>query len=314
MSSPRVSVIVPVFNNEPQLRECLASVLGQQMGALEIACVDDGSTDGSRSIIEALARDNPAIRAYLHDGNRGVGTARNTGLDAVGGDYLLFLDADDLLQPGVLPRAVAAAASGDLDILQVDFVDRIEDEEGARWLAARNRPAKTTASLADSPVLDGPSFLVHVIENGAYRPTVWSYLFRREYLAARALRFAGMRYHEDAEFVPRALYPAARVRAAAIVTHVHRRRRDSLMTDGDARNWLDSLEACVGIDGYFSGKDVDPRIRDRFATIIRDRLAAVLHWLGAHPDRGEVRSRVMETIERHGLRRYLAAERSSDGR
>lgn len=86
------------------------------------------------------------------------------------------------------------------------------------------------------------------------------------------------------------------------------------MTDGDARHWLDSVEACVGIDAYFSGKNVDPRIRDRFAKIIRDRLAGVLDWLGAHPDRGEVRSTVMKTIERHALRRYLDPEGSPDGR
>ncbi len=314
MSVAVVSVVVPVFNSAEHLQECLRSVLAQRIDGLEIACVDDGSTDGSRAIIEEFARDNPGIGVFVHGDNRGVGAARNTGLDAASGNYVVFLDADDLLLPGVLPRALAVATSDALDILQVDYVDRVEDEAGASWLAARNRPVKRAASLADSPVMDGPSFLIHVIENAAYRPTVWSYLFNREYLAARALRFAGMRYHEDAEFVPRALYPAARIRAAGIVTHVHRRRRDSLMTDGDARNWLDSLEACIRIADYFRDKEVDPRIRGKYATIIRDRLVGVLHWLGNQPDRAAIRSTVMKTIELHGLQKYLATDGSAGSR
>lgn len=314
MSSSSVSVVVPVFNNEDHLGDCLRSVLAQRIPGLEVVCVDDGSTDGSRRLIEDLAGEGLHVRICAHQSNLGVGAARNTALERASGKYVVFLDADDMLHPGALPRALAVAMSDDLDILQVDYVDRIEDEEGAAWLASRNRPVKISPSLGDTAVMDGPAFLAHVIETNIYRPTVWSYLFRREYLDSGKLRFAGMRYHEDAEFVPRALLPARRIKAAGLVTHVHRRRRDSLMTTGDPRIWLDSLEASVRIADYFSGRDVDRRIRAKYESVVRDRLRGVLRWLDTNPDLAAERSAVMETIERKRLWCYLTDDVSAESR
>ena len=90
--SPLVSVVIPVFNGEKYLREAIDSVLSQDDARLDVVVVDDGSTDGTSEIIRGFG---PAVR-YLHQKNAGTGAARNRGVEAARGDFLSFLDADDL--------------------------------------------------------------------------------------------------------------------------------------------------------------------------------------------------------------------------
>ncbi|MCR5809446.1 MAG: glycosyltransferase [Clostridiales bacterium] len=95
----RFSVIIPVYNAEKTLRRCVDSVLGQESADIEIILVNDGSTDGSGSICEEYSRMAPSVR-YISQKNGGVSAARNAGLDAAQGEYILFVDSDDHLPEG----------------------------------------------------------------------------------------------------------------------------------------------------------------------------------------------------------------------
>jgi glycosyltransferase involved in cell wall biosynthesis len=103
MSSPKVSVIVPVFNGERFLSEALGSLRPEQEPELEILVVDDGSTDGSIGIVQALAGQDPRI-VLIEGEHRGVSAARNVGVRAASGEYITFLDCDDLCPPGRIAR------------------------------------------------------------------------------------------------------------------------------------------------------------------------------------------------------------------
>ena len=110
--TPRVLVIIPCYRAADTLRRAVASVLAGAPGALEVLLVDDGSPDETPAVCDALAGGDPRVRA-LHRANGGAGAARNTGLAAAGGEWVLFVDADDELLPGLweaLPRALAARA------------------------------------------------------------------------------------------------------------------------------------------------------------------------------------------------------------
>ena len=96
---PTVSVIVPVFNTAERLPQCLDSLLNQTLADLEIILIDDGSTDGSLSICRHYARANPERIKILTGPHGGVGTARNRGLAAAGGEWLAFCDSDDRVHP-----------------------------------------------------------------------------------------------------------------------------------------------------------------------------------------------------------------------
>ena len=92
-----VSVIVPVYNIEPYLRKCLDSVLGQTYRNLEILVIDDGSTDASGTICDEYKSSDSRIRV-LHQINKGLSEARNSGIDIATGDYILFVDGDDWIE------------------------------------------------------------------------------------------------------------------------------------------------------------------------------------------------------------------------
>src|SRR5215210_3415529 len=93
---PRVSVVVPIYNVEPYLEECLESLAGQTMGDLEVVMVDDGSTDRSPAIAEAFAARDLRFK-LVSQPNGGLSKARNTGIGHATGEFLAFVDADDVV-------------------------------------------------------------------------------------------------------------------------------------------------------------------------------------------------------------------------
>ena len=96
-----VSVIVPVYNVEKHLRDCVDSILAQTYPELEIILVDDGSPDGSPAICDEYAASDPRVRV-IHKNNHGVSAVRNTGLDAAEGKWIVFVDSDDTIATGMI--------------------------------------------------------------------------------------------------------------------------------------------------------------------------------------------------------------------
>ncbi|MYQ97215.1 glycosyltransferase family 2 protein, partial [Streptomyces sp. SID6139] len=99
---PRFSVIVPAYQVQAYLSECLDSVLSQSYPDLEVIAVDDGSPDACGEIIDEYAARDPRVKPLHLAENRGLGRARNAGIAQAGGEYLIFLDSDDTLTPGAL--------------------------------------------------------------------------------------------------------------------------------------------------------------------------------------------------------------------
>ena len=125
---PAISVIIPVYNVEPYLRECLDSVVNQTFRDLEIICVNDGSTDGSPAILEEYSAKDSRI-LIVNKENGGLNTARNAGLERVTGEYFAILDSDDWLDVTAYEKAYARAKASGADMTYfsfkcVDFPDR----------------------------------------------------------------------------------------------------------------------------------------------------------------------------------------------
>ena len=135
MSSPIVSVIVPVHNAEKYLVQCLYSILGQTLQDIEIICVDDNSSDGSETILEQFAKEDSRLRVLRSPG-LGAGGARNIGLASAQGEYLSFLDADDFFEPDMLESAVAKAEEDQSDIVVYGswlYDDSRQANRQAKW-------------------------------------------------------------------------------------------------------------------------------------------------------------------------------------
>ncbi len=118
---PEVSIIIPVYNIENYIENCLESVLSQSSGQTEIICIDDGSTDSSAEKIKAMARNDSRI-VYIHQENSGVSAARNTGLEAATGEYIFFLDGDDYLHTQAIEILLDCARKTGADMICSDYV------------------------------------------------------------------------------------------------------------------------------------------------------------------------------------------------
>lgn len=119
----KFSIIIPVYNVAPYLRECLDSVLAQTYTNWEAICVDDGSTDGSVAILDEYAKKDARFCA-IHQTNAGVSAARNRALEEATGDWILFADGDDLLKTGwaeLISDEIAAHPEADMISFGMEF-------------------------------------------------------------------------------------------------------------------------------------------------------------------------------------------------
>ena len=109
MQEPAISVIIPMYNTEAYIRECVDSVLAQTFQDFEIIVIDDCSTDGSWELANSLYGKNDKVSLYRHGCNKTAGGARNTGIEHAKGKYIAFLDSDDLYKPDALAIMRGAA-------------------------------------------------------------------------------------------------------------------------------------------------------------------------------------------------------------
>jgi CDP-glycerol glycerophosphotransferase len=214
---PRISVIVPIYNVERYLAESLESAAGQTISDLEVIMVDDGSTDGSAAIAEGFAARDSRFR-LLTQPNGGLSKARNTGIDAASGEYLAFLDSDDLLPLDAYERLLGAIeqtgsdfATGNVHRLsawgtaQARFLERTFAETRLATHVTRFRPL-----LADR--------------------TAWNKLFKRSFWDANGFRFPEGRVHEDIPVILPAHFLARSVDVLSEPVYHYRMREDGVLS------------------------------------------------------------------------------------
>ena len=114
--SALVSIIIPIYNLEKYIENCLKSIVAQTYKNLEILCIDDGSTDGSAEIIKSMAESDPRIK-YIYQENAGVSAARNKGLDTATGEYVMFVDGDDYINLHMVENFLIEAEKSSAEII-----------------------------------------------------------------------------------------------------------------------------------------------------------------------------------------------------
>ena len=227
---PKLSVIIPIYNVQDYLPACLDSVLDPEVGEYEIVAVDDGSTDRSGAIAEEFAASHPDRIRVIHTPNGGLGHARNTGLEAARGDYLLFLDSDDTLAAGAL-REILECLDDSFDVGLFDFVTVNECGRQLEYTAGCDRWGRFT--LEEHPqLLFAP-------------PNAVNKLWRRRLFTESGIRFPDRQWFEDLATVPR-LYLAARSFAVlGKPWYVYLQRSGSIMTSDRA---LRNREIITAVD------------------------------------------------------------------
>ena len=225
---PIISIIIPVYNTEKYLRECLDSVLSQSLTDIEVICVNDGSTDSSLDILNEYAAKDPRV-IVINSENHGQAHARDLGLQRMQGKWVKFVDSDDKLPEGTLERQVKAAEADDVDILVHSAEPFFENEA----LAENFKSYKTRYHIhGEYPdVLSGPDYFQQAYDNEDYRGELWLRLFRAEFLVKKGLRFKlEVSVAEDEFFILLASLYADRVRVMDEVGYLYLLRENSSMT------------------------------------------------------------------------------------
>ena len=155
---PKISVIVPIYNAEKYLGQCIDSVLRQKFTDLELLLVNDGSTDGSGDVCDQYALKDARVRV-LHKENTGVSDTRNKALDIAQGDYLIFLDADDYwTDETFLEKFYNVAVEKNLDVLRGEYKYVTQTGEDMRYIKVPQKREKISGE-----VITSESFLENVI-------------------------------------------------------------------------------------------------------------------------------------------------------
>lgn len=186
---PKVSFIVPIYNKEKNIEECLLSIMAQTVEDIEILCVDNNSSDASMSVVEKLSASDPRIK-ILHEKEQGLPQARNCALMHAAGEYIAFVDADDYVDKRLAELAVASAEENGSDVVLYTFKDNKLESDRFEKVWARRLPKEQVKAI---DLGDDLCFY--------FSPSVWSKLFRRSFLEEINLTFdPGLKQAEDVLF------------------------------------------------------------------------------------------------------------------
>ena len=230
------SVVIPVYNAEKYLESCLESVLRQHSGSpFELILVNDGSKDTSPEICDRYAAQYPGI-TVIHQVNQGVSAARNAGIAAAKGQYILFLDSDDCWKPDML-QSLDPVISRQPDMVVVGYEQFWEDGSIGIDLPPVEASAMTGTAYVEAHSKLGTMPII----------TCWSAAFRREFLEENTLRFlAGISYGEDFYFHMSALKCAQTVYSIRKPLYCYRENPQSITRTPTRKKTQDLLTMCAG--------------------------------------------------------------------
>lgn len=204
MESPFVSVIIPVYNTEKYIGKTLESVCAQTLANIEILVVNDGSTDQSLKVIEQFMQADQRIQLFQQS-NRGLSVARNTGLQNARGEYIYFMDSDDLLEPCTLELCYQKCLNEQLDFIFFD-AESFSDEP----IPLRNYQYKRNLQPEDK-VWTGPEMLALQYATWSYRSSACLSFTRHSFLKQNDIDFYPELIHEDELYTPLLYLNAKRI-------------------------------------------------------------------------------------------------------
>ena len=253
-----ISVIIPIYNTEKYLCQCLDSVLNQSFQALEIILIDDGSPDRCGAICDAYAATDPRIRV-LHTENRGLSAARNLGLKEASGEYIAFLDSDDWIDAEAYEQLLAGLQRYDADICAC-----------GRWLEYTDGAVRE--GTEDAEEVYTPKEAIRAMLSGDIRSSVNNKLYRRE--CFDGVFFPEGRVFEDIATTHRVILQAKKTVFLAAPLYHLRKRKGSITQTYSFQNLWDLWQAYYGRCLELSEHDF---IRDDVQTVakLHEQLARV---------------------------------------
>lgn len=224
---PKISVVMPIYNVEKYLNECLSSIVEQTFPDIEIICINDGSTDGSPEILEKWSNQDSRIIVY-HRNNSGISCSRNFGASKAKGEYIFFIDSDDYLVKNAFDLLYSEALSHNLDVLYFDaelFCDETDLYENFK-----QRCNYYIRNSEYNGVTSGSFLFSEMINNNDYKVVVFLQFIKLSYYKRKNLFFYEGIIHEDILFSFLCIIQADRVKYIKKILYKKRFRKLSIMT------------------------------------------------------------------------------------
>lgn len=207
---PKISVIIPVYNVEDYIDECLKSVVTQTLDNFEVLVINDGSLDQSQKIIDKYVTEYSFVHSFQKK-NGGLSSARNYGIKKAKSDYVYFLDGDDFIAPDLLQKCYEVLKRENSDIVYFDFYEYYNAEKTRVMKGIKNPSVAGKERYMISP------------------PAAWNKVFRTSLFLDHDITFPEGLWYEDLATIPRLLYFASKVDYIEIPLYYYRQREGSIM-------------------------------------------------------------------------------------
>lgn len=260
---PKVSVIIPVYNVEKYLRQCLNSVLSQTLREIEVICIDDGSTDSSLTILLEYAALDKRI-SVLKQQNLHAGVARNAGLEVATGAYLIFLDSDDFFEPDMLERMYHEAKKNNADIV-ICNADKYDD----------NTKSYTYLDAVNSSLAHQEVFSLQNIKEKAYfvtQPATWNKMYSSSFLQKYPIKYQNLKSCNDFGFSYAVLSMAERICILPNIFVHYRKSSNTSISSGRSKTAYNIVYAYLYIKNILKQYDKSfllPQLDERFIAALK---------------------------------------------
>ena len=262
-----VSVIVPVYNVEAYLLDCLNSIFAQDYPTIEVIAINDGSTDSSLILLDEYALHESRLRIITQE-NKGLSGARNTGLDYASGEIIVFVDSDDTIASTLVSRCINCFKSSNIDIVSFNhgvFLDNTAQ-------------LKPLIKQVEKGVLQAHNYFkkAQQLETNTWIPS-WLYAYKASFLKTNNLRFCEGIIHEDVLFTPMALTFANTIHVLPDILYYYRKREGSITynnikTEKSLKDHLFIIHSLCG----FSKKQIDVKKQLLLFNFIAQRYVFVI--------------------------------------
>ena len=269
--NPKVSIIVPVYNVEEYLKECLDSIVNQSFKDIEIICVDDGSTDGSLAILKDYEEQDDRIIVISQE-NHGVGKARNVGLKKAVGDYILFVDSDDWIYPDAIELLYSNAFKNNSDMVNFKYTYYPNlDRDGNAW-GFDFRPNFDKVTDFTNLTFNYKQIKNHVLNSFLQ---LWIQLIKREFLESYDdFYFPENVAYEDVLFHVKLFLRAKRISYIPKVFYFYRDNHNSIMHQ--SKYVFDIFKAIDSVKDFLIENDYYDEFKDEFD---RFKIQHTLHYM-----------------------------------
>lgn len=253
-----ISVIVPVFNVEIYLHDCLTSICNQTLSDIEIICVNDGSTDNSLDILNNFAKKDNRIR-IINQKNSGLGVSRNIGLSVARGKYIYFIDSDDYIDLSALEKLYDNAVSNDSDVVLFKFLKKLPNKVSKKHCEFKIDKIFGKTDY-DKFVFDYHDIKKHVL-NTAFSACLK--LYKKEFLDSfDDLYFSTGTAFEDVLFHVKVMLNASKISFVPEYLYYYRFNQNSIVNTPD--NYFDIFKVIDSVEEYLIASDHFEEFHDEF--------------------------------------------------